>query len=371
MSDLRRRTLLGAGLLAGAGVLSACGSSTDSVCLEGEQEVETGGALTIPFVGADPHLRDTPQLGLLGLAVSPDGTRIAAHEWWHRRALSESETAGTTIWDTTTGEIIARFDDTMTGAIAWHPQDELIATASERSIHLTRPDGEVLWTLGGHQESGSFRSRVIRDLAFRPDGQQLASLSTDGTVRLWSLAEGTCRTDPVLRVRSGIPMALAYGQDGSQIAVAVDGQGIEIWNARTGDRVSTPEDCSRNAVGTARDARGRFLLGIGEEGTLQHVDPDSGCSAGSDSGITVPEFLAVGPDGQIAVTGGSSTDVEVWDPELEGSESISLPREVPGLGAPGELGRTAWGPDGTLYAIARWWGVLAWDGQEWAPMEMP
>src|SRR5699024_8338699 len=111
MRDLRRRTLLGAGLLTGAGVLSACGATPSSVCLAGEQEVDTGPVHTFPFIGAEP-LRRQPQLGLLGLAVSPDGTRVAAHEWWHRKSLSESGTAGTTIWDATTGEIITRFDDT-------------------------------------------------------------------------------------------------------------------------------------------------------------------------------------------------------------------------------------------------------------------
>lgn len=231
MSDTTRRALLGAGLLLGAGTLSGCGGPPDSICLEGDQPVESGARLSLPSLGAETHLRKEPQLGLLGLAVSPDGARVAAHEWWHRQALSESETAGTTIWDTATEEIVARFDDTMTGAIVWHPHEDLIATAGELAIHLARPDGEVLWTLGGHEESDSRRSRVIRDLAFSPDGDQLASLSTDGTIRLWSLAGGTCATQPVLRVSYGTPMALAYSRDGSQIAVAVQGRGAEHWDA--------------------------------------------------------------------------------------------------------------------------------------------
>lgn len=352
-------------------MLSACGGPPDSICLEGDQPVETGRGLSLPFVGAETHLREEPQLGLLGLAVSPDGTRVAAHEWWHRQALSKSETAGTTIWDTATGEIVARFDDTMTGAIVWHPQEDLIATAGELAIHLARLDGEVLWTLGGHEESDSRRSRVIRDLAFSPGGDQLASLSTDGTVRLWALAGGTCTPGPVLHFSSGIPMALAYTQDGSQIAVAVRGRGAELWDARTGERASALADCSREAVGIAAGDRGRFTLGIGEGARLQPASLDSGCGGGVESGIPVPEHLAAGPDGRLAVSGGESEGVELWDADLAGPERIDLPEFVSGIGAPGELGRAAWGPDGTLYAATRWWGVIAWKGTEWSPLEMP
>src|SRR5699024_1266977 len=144
----RRRTLLGAGLLTGAGVLSACGETPSSVCLAGEQEVDTGPVHTFPFIGAEP-LRRQPQLGLLGLAVSPAGTRVAAHEWWHRKSRRASGTAATTIWDATTGEIITRFDGTTTGAMAWHPREALLAPAAQSVMHVSSPDGEVLWRLGG------------------------------------------------------------------------------------------------------------------------------------------------------------------------------------------------------------------------------
>lgn len=370
MRDLRRRTLLGAGLLTGAGVLSACGATPSSVCLAGEQEVDTGPVHTFPFIGAEP-LRRQPQLGLLGLAVSPDGTRVAAHEWWHRKSLSESETAGTTIWDATTGEIITRFDDTMTGAIAWHPREDLLATASQSVMHVSSPDGEVLWTLGGHTGATRWRTFKIRDLVFRPDGKQLASLSTDGTVRLWSIEDGDCSPSPVLNVRSGRPGAIAYTEDGSHLAVAVEGAGAQLWDARTGDRVTTLEGCSENAVGIALDGQGRVLVGVGEEGRLQPADLGSGCASGVDSGISVPEFIATGPDGRIAVSGGESESVELWDAGLAAPERIDLPEFIPDIGVPGEVGRTAWGPDGTLYAVTRWWGVIVWDGQEWSPMEIP
>lgn len=85
----------------------------------------------------------------------------------------------------------------------------------------------------------------------------------------------------------------------------------------------------------------------------------------------MPEFIATAPDGRIAVSGGKSRSLELWDADLTESSYIDLPEFIPDIGAPGELGRTAWGPDGTLYAVARWWGVIAWDGQGWRPFELP
>lgn len=130
-------------------------------------------------------------------------------------------------------------------------------------------------------------------------------------------------------------------------------------------------DCSQNAVGIAPDDQGRFILGIGEEGRLQPASPGAGCAPGVDSGISMPEYIAAGPDGHIAVSGGESEAFELWDAELAEHERIDLPAFIPDIGAPGELGRTAWGPDGTLYAVTRWWGVIAWNGRERAPLEMP
>ena len=164
-------------------------------------------------------------------------------------------------------------------------------------------------------------------------------------------------------------MALAYTQDGSQIAVR--GRGVELWDARTGESATALEGCAQEAVGIAPDDQGRFVLGIAEEARLQPTSPDSGCGRGVESEIPVPEHLAAGPDGRLAVSGGESEALEIWSADLAGHERIDLPESVPDIGAPGELGRTVWGPDGALYAVTRWWGVIMWDGQEWSPLEMP
>lgn len=370
MTDLRRRTLLGAGLLAGAGALSSCGGPPTSVCRQGEHQLDGGPAFTFPFI-APERPREERQVGLQGLAVSPDGSRIAAQEPWDRKTLGESETAGTTLWDTATGEILTRFDDGMTNGVVWHPHDELLATATAAGLHISRPDGEVLWTLSGHRVSTRWRSFDIKDLAFRPDGKELATLSTDGTVRLWSLDDGACTPSPVLRVRSGTPSSLTYTEDGSQIAVAVDGAGAQLWDPSSGESATAFDDCERGAVGIALDGQGRFVLGIGEEAQLQVAGNDGTCSPGTSTRIPVPEFISTAPDGRVAVSGGESKGLELWDAELEEASFIELPEWIPDIGAPGELGRTAWGPDGTLYAVARWWGVIAWDGSEWRPFELP
>jgi WD40 repeat protein len=74
--------------------------------------------------------------------------------------------------------------------------------------------------------------REIKAIAFSPDGQKLATGSTDGTVKIWDLGNGhelltyTGHTDKI--------RAIAWSSDGKFIASAGGEQTIKIWNPTTG-----------------------------------------------------------------------------------------------------------------------------------------
>lgn len=100
--------------------------------------------------------------------------------------------------------------------VALSPDGQTIATTddhNESDIAVIRADtGERLQTIAtGH-------SGWITALAWRPDGQALASAgSEDKTVRIWRLPNGI-RDGPVLTGATGHILDLAFSPDGDQIA---------------------------------------------------------------------------------------------------------------------------------------------------------
>lgn len=74
-------------------------------------------------------------------------------------------------------------DDDNKGYISFGPKGNLVASfAEQNNIKITNLDNQTLFELKGHQGS-------ILKLDFSNDGKQLASISTDNTLRLWNTAD--------------------------------------------------------------------------------------------------------------------------------------------------------------------------------------
>jgi WD40 repeat protein len=278
------------------------------------------------------------------LAFSPDGEKLAGARG--RDAVR--------VWDAGTGRALLSLHH------GDRKKDIYCVVFCPDNVHLASAGDDVrLWDVrtGGQVWRYPHYMGWIAGLAFDTQGRRLAVAGDGSAVRVLDVRDGGEKL--VLKGRDERQRvdSLAFTPDGARI-VAVDGVGLALWNARTGELERSDEDvgmgtgvalspngnqiaCARGSAVAVRDAKtgqaiqllrghtagvlrvaygpdGRRLYSLGADGAIKTWDPTVEQRFTRLNGHKGPVSAVVfSPDGKMAMSCGGPGDktVRVWDVE--------------------------------------------------------
>ncbi|KAJ5159658.1 uncharacterized protein N7482_006662 [Penicillium canariense] len=217
-------------------------------------------------------------------------------------------------------------------SLAFHPDGQLLACNSGRAVWLWDANTWTLKrTLKGHSD-------WVQTVAFSPDGQRLASGSSDSSIRLWNTSTWTLTQ--ILQGHSDWVTSLAFSPDGRLLASSCLDNKVNLWDIPSMAVQRTLDSVSETVCSVVFSPDGLLVCGY-EYGAIRFWNPATGALQQTLNGHTGQvDALVFALDDRIFASGSHDTTVRLWDTStidarkqnFEHSNRVRLVTSSPGGG---------------------------------------
>ncbi|KAJ5690340.1 hypothetical protein N7462_004732 [Penicillium macrosclerotiorum] len=223
-------------------------------------------------------------------------------------------------------------------SVAFSPNGQLIASAStDRTVKLWEiTTGTLLQTLKGHTLS-------VNSVAFSPNGRLIASASWDDKVKLWEVTTGALQR--TFRGHSDSVNSAVFSPDGRLIVSASTDWTIKLWKIN-GGLLRTFQGHSGAVYSVAFSVNGQLLASGSKDQTVLIWNPVNGAILHKLEGHSeLIDSVVFSPDGGLLASASYDKKIKLWE-----ISTGSLHRTLKGYHK--IVTSVAFSPDGQLLASA-------------------
>ena len=237
-----------------------------------------------------------------------------------------------------------------------------------RSVSFS-PDGQVLasgssddtiklWDVGSRREIATLKghSYGVSSVSFSPDGQVLASTGSwdDTIIKLWDV--GSRREIATLKGHRGPMYSVSFSPDGQVLASGSYDNTIKLWDVGSRREIATLTGHRHSVLSVSFSPDGQVLASGSWDDTIKLWDVGSRREIATLKGHSnIVQSVSFSPDGQVLASGSLDHTIKLWD--------VGSRREIATLkGHSDRVISVSFSPDGQVLASGSWDDTIKlWD----------